>query len=430
MKTLFHCEYPLVRLADVFSVRREIATEEQLATGAVLMVDRVSFEGEIFAGDKADTKMTQYIGRQGDVIVSKIRARQGSIGYLDPKISGMKPVSVTIHYRVLTPMHDCIDGRFAWLALRSDIGKAKFLAATGGAMKGEISEQALLEMQIPLPPLPVQRAIVERWQAAQEAVAAAGERIARIERETQARFLADLGLTLPERATPPKAFALRWQDLERWGVQLAWQAHRREHNSKFPMKPLREICKTGSGGTPSRQRKEYYGGGIPWVKTTEVRNNTITTTEETLSEEGLAKSAAKLYPAGSIVIAMYGQGATRGRTAKLGIDAATNQACLILTDFTNSLLPDFVWAYLMNRYHDIRVLASGNNQPNLSAELIGSFPIPLPPPSVQRSIIERVEVGRAEIAREREAAERLRTETRTEVEEMILGLRKVDSLPK
>lgn len=301
---------------------------------------------------------------------------------------------------------------------RASIGSA-------AVSRNRFKEEDFLSLRIPLPPLAVQRAIVGRWRAAQEAVAAAGERIARVERETQARFLADLGLTLPQRATPPKAFAVKWQDLERWGVQLAWQAHRQEHKSKFPMKPLREICKTGSGGTPNRQRKEYYGGGIPWVKTTEVRNNIISTTEETLSAEGLANSSAKLYPAGSIVMAMYGQGATRGRTAKLGIDAATNQACLILTDFTPFLLPDFVWAYLMNRYDDIRALASGNNQPNLSAELIGSFPIPLPPLSVQRAIMERVEAGRTEIAREREAADRLRRETQADVEAMILGAKPV-----
>lgn len=122
-------------------------------------------------------------------------------------------------------------------------------------------------------------------------------------------------------------------------------------------------------------------------------------------------------------MAMYGQGATRGRTAKLGIEAATNQACLVMTEFNKGLLPDFVWFYLMVRYHDLRGLASGNNQPNLSAALVRAFPVPIPPEIVQLKLIERVEAGRAEIAALKADAQARAGTAKADVEAMILGAR-------
>src|SRR6266498_1038405 len=84
------------------------------------------------------------------------------------------------------------------------------------------------------------------------------------------------------------------------------------------------IATTTSGGTPSRQHSEYYGGTIPWVKSGELKDGLITMAEETISDIGLNKSNAKLFPAGTTLVALYG--ATVGRTGILGIDAATNQA--------------------------------------------------------------------------------------------------------
>ncbi|MGY0570848.1 restriction endonuclease subunit S [Bradyrhizobium sp. RDM12] len=91
-----------------------------------------------------------------------------------------------------------------------------------------------------------------------------------------------------------------------------------------PQLAIEEFCETGSGGTPDRSKQQYYGGSIPWVKSGELREDVIQDTEERITELGLKESSAKLVPRGSILLAMYG--ATVGRMAFLGIDAATNQA--------------------------------------------------------------------------------------------------------
>jgi restriction endonuclease S subunit len=117
---------------------------------------------------------------------------------------------------------------------------------------------------------------------------------------------------------------------------------------------------------------------------------------------------------------MYGQGATRGRTAKLGIEAATNQACAVLTEFCKDIEPDYLWYCLMSEYQELRFQASGNNQPNLNAEMVANFPIPLPPKDIQDLIIFHVESAREKIRKRQEIAAQITSESGKEIEKMIL----------
>jgi restriction endonuclease S subunit len=96
-----------------------------------------------------------------------------------------------------------------------------------------------------------------------------------------------------------------------------------------------------------------------------------------------------------------------------------------MTSFISGLLPDFVWYYLMARYNDLRGLASGNNQPNLSAELVRAFPVPIPPERLQRAMIQRVEAGRVEIANLKTDAKARAESAKVDVEAMILGTKPV-----
>ncbi len=296
-------------------------------------------------------------------------------------------------------------------------------ASTGSSAvsRNRFKEEEFLNFEISLPPLAEQKAIVDRWRKSQDEIAATLARVEKLKATIDARFFADLGLRLPVQGSRPKAFAVWWKEVERWGTQLIYLNCQRRSESKFRELLLSEVCKIGSGGTPHRSDKRYFGGSIPWVKTTEVRNEEITSTEESLTNEGLRNSSAKVYPKGSLLIAMYGQGATRGRTAKLAIDAATNQACAVLYNIDPRIETDFLWYFLMSQYVAIRALASGNNQPNLNAEMIANLRIPLPPLSVQKQIMERVAVDREEIAREREAAGRLARNINAEIEALILG---------
>ena len=160
---------------------------------------------------------------------------------------------------------------------------------------------------------------------------------------------------------------------------------------KYPCSTVQELTDVCSGGTPDRNRSEYWEQGIiPWVKTTELQNNVIEKVEEHITERGLVESSAKLVPAGTILIAMYGQGKTRGMTAFLNIAAATNQACACLLP-TDKVDMVYMWRYFVNSYTELRGLAKGSNQANLNAGMIRNFPVPLPPMSMQHKFVEFVE---------------------------------------
>ena len=132
--------------------------------------------------------------------------------------------------------------------------------------------------------------------------------------------------------------------------------------------PLGKICKTTSGGTPSRKNQSYYQNGtIPWVKSGELENNIITTSEEFITEEGLLNSSAKVFPAGTLLIALYG--ATIGKLAFLGIEASTNQAvCGIFQNEKVSL--KYLYYYLLFQRPSLIKQGVGGAQPNISQAIL------------------------------------------------------------
>lgn len=154
---------------------------------------------------------------------------------------------------------------------------------------------------------------------------------------------------------------------------------------------LGDHCDVASGGTPHRDVAEYWNGQIPWVKTGEIDYRPITATEESITEAGVRDSAAKVFPAGTLLMAMYGQGVTRGKVAFLEIDAATNQACAALK-VRDGLNARFLYAFCAFAYDAIRELGHGANQKNLSAELIRDVRMPLPPDPKEQAEIGRVAV--------------------------------------
>lgn len=154
---------------------------------------------------------------------------------------------------------------------------------------------------------------------------------------------------------------------------------------KWQTKPIGAFCRTGSGGTPSRQQEsKYYGGSIPWVKSGELKESVVLKTEETITEAALAESSVKWIPSGALLVAMYG--ATVGRIAILGIEATSNQAvCHIIPD--KSIADQQYLFYALRtqvpRWLEQRV---GGAQPNINQQVIRDTQIPLPPLEEQRRI--------------------------------------------
>lgn len=141
---------------------------------------------------------------------------------------------------------------------------------------------------------------------------------------------------------------------------------------------LGEIARITSGGTPDRSEPSYWGGSVPWVTTGEIQFNTITDTAEKITEAGLKNSSAKLFPPGTLLMAMYGQGKTRGQVAKLGIEACTNQnsAAILLNEGHD---PDFYFHFLSWKYDEIRDFGHSGGVSHLNAGLLKQIAVPVAP---------------------------------------------------
>lgn len=153
-------------------------------------------------------------------------------------------------------------------------------------------------------------------------------------------------------------------------------------------KELGEIVFTTSGGTPSRNNPDYYRGKIPWVKSGELDKGIIRDTEEKISEEAVKNSSAKKFPAGTLLIALYG--ATIGKMAFLGVEAATNQAiCGIFKSEKINL--NFLYYYLQFKKTELISQGTGGAQPNISQTILKKLNVPLAPLPIQRAIVSKIE---------------------------------------
>lgn len=423
------CAYALTAIGDVMTVRRQLATPAELAAGDVSMVDRVSFDGEIFAGKRQETKMDQWIAEPGDIVVSKIRARQGSVGLVD---STNGKVCVTIHYRALTPDKAKIDPKYAHLAMRSAFGKAQFLAATGGAMKGEISEDALLKVRLPLPPLPTQRKIVAAWDAVRKSAAATAAKIEQLEREIESRFLADLGLKAPAETSLPKVFAIRWKDLLRWSVGHIRMAATNVDvaTGKYPAATLQECLigtmngyciKPVAGPTPHKMLKlsALRPAGLDLSE-----SKFITVSDKTAKRFHLCK--------GDLLICR--SVGSFDHIAKCALVESDEPAILfpdiiIRARFNARILPEYAREFIQakpGRTYFQQNARTAVGMWKIGGADIANLPISLPPLSVQRQIVERVAERREEIARLKKDAKTRADAAKADVEAMILGTKPVE----
>lgn len=151
---------------------------------------------------------------------------------------------------------------------------------------------------------------------------------------------------------------------------------------------LDQIAQTASGGTPDRSRADYFGPGIPWVKSGELGDSLVHETSEQITGLGLRNSSAKIFPKGTLCIALYG--ATVGRLGILGIDAATNQAvCGIF--LPPQVHTGFAYHFLESIRASLVGSGRGGAQPNISQEIVRRTLLPLPPRQEQEQIVAEVE---------------------------------------
>jgi len=154
---------------------------------------------------------------------------------------------------------------------------------------------------------------------------------------------------------------------------------------------LEEICDVKPGGTPSRSEPKYWNGEIGWVSSGEVKNSIIQYTKETITELGVLNSNAKINPPGTVLLAMIGEGKTRGQAGLLNIQAATNQNVAAVKPLIESIDPKILFYWFISNYEKNRKVGSGGMQQALNARIIKQMSLPLIPYNEQITIISEIE---------------------------------------
>lgn len=247
-----------------------------------------------------------------------------------------------------------INYKFLYYYLNTWVGKIR--EKSQGSAIGVITKDMLYEIKVPFLSLDIQLKIVNILDNTYELIDKRKIQIQQLDELVKSRFIEMFG----DPVKNPKGW-------EKTNI-----------GAKFEIK---------TGATPSRKENTYWENGtIPWIKTTELKEIVINNTEEYITEEGYNNSSVNLLPKDTILIAMYGQGKTRGMTGKLGIEATTNQACAsILPNGEENM--DFVWYQLKLSYEDLRNLGRGGSQPNLNTNLIKSYELIFPPIELQDKFV-------------------------------------------
>ena len=304
-------------------------------------------------GNSKDTKSTKSIFKNGDILYGKLRPYLNKVTV--PNFDGVCSTDILVFSK-----NNNLNSKYVALFLSTN----EFVRFANRNMSGvqhpRIKFDKFSEFSIPLPSLNEQKRIVEKIEALFSLI----DNIVKM--------------------------------LNKSKIQLKLYIQSLFHSlfSNIENKSRIDECAVvGTGGTPSRKHPEYYNGNIPWVKTTEVQNSIINSTSERISKTGLKNSNARIYSKNSIILAMYGEGKTRGQCAILGIEASTNQACAVISCNPEKLFFRFCFYWFQSQYHQMRLKSSGGNQPNLNLGIVKKTEIPLPSIKKQKEIASIIEQG-------------------------------------
>ncbi|WP_408890771.1 restriction endonuclease subunit S [Myxococcus faecalis] len=310
---------------------------------------------EVFEGDILIARMPDPLGRA--CLAPKLRQRcitVVDVAIVRPGADSVRPKWL-IHFLNAPPIRQLIE------------------LQSSGTTRRRISRGNLAQLELPVPPLSEQKRIADRLDALLARVDACHERLDHVPSILKRFRQAVLA------AATSGELTREWR--EERGCTRDWLESR-----------IEEIAAVGTGSTPLRSNTSFYSNtGTPWITSAATGLPFVTQAEEFVTDAAIAAHRLKKYPVGTLLVAMYGEGKTRGQVTELRIEATINQACAAIVVNESKATRAFVKLALESNYLEMRELAEGGNQPNLNLTKIKEFPLSLPPLDEQRVIAERVE---------------------------------------
>jgi type I restriction enzyme S subunit len=368
-------------LGELFSSRKEKGIEGLPTLSVTInngLVERSSIER------KTDTNLSpqeHLLIRKGDLAYNMMRMWQGASGLAD--YDGL----VSPAYVVLSPT-DRIDSKFAFYWFKSPRMIYLFWAYSYGLTGDRLRLyfKDFTKIKNIIPPLPEQKTIVDLL------------------------FTWDEAIEKTERLIQVKEKRFKW---------LLHSLIGSMKNEKWKKVQLKELCEMSSGGTPKSTVSEYFNGDILWVSIKDMTSQEkyIINTERKLTNLGIINSSAKIFPAGSVLYAMY---ASLGEVAIAAVDVSTSQAILGIQT-KDSLFNEYLFFYLLSIKSKVKLQGQIGTQSNLNAQMVKSMRIPLPPLEEQKQIAETLSSAQQEINLLKQLVEKYKTQKRGLMQKMLTG---------
>lgn len=374
--------------SDVYTTSGVTFIRSQNVTNDGLLLDDVAFIDE-----KTHERMTGSEVVPFDVLLNITGASIGRCCFLP---SGLGPTNVNQHVcTIRLPVADEGDAKYLSSVLSSPIGQNQIFRLNAGGNREGLNYQQLRRFQIPWPPKFLRGKIARILTTLDNVITQTEALIAKYQAIKQG-LMHDLftrGVDATGKLRPPQSEAPElYKQSELGWIPKDWEVDSIENR-----------CEVRSGGTPNRLQADRYfkEGTIPWVKTLDLNEDTITKTDELITEYALRESSCSVLPENTVLIAMYGGFLQIGRTGILAFPATTNQAISSLQQIT-SASPRFLLRYLQfARFRWRQFAMSTRKDPNITKSDILRFLLALPQKQEQHAITERVESVNNSIKSER-----------------------------
>ena len=306
----------------------------------------------------------------GDTLVSMTRPNLNAVALVPDSFDGQ---IASTGFDVLRPRKG-VDPRWLAYAVRTDDFVKTMSDLVQGALYPAVRSKDVRGYIAPLAPAAEQARIADQLDTLLARIQACNDRLdaipALLKRFRQAVLEAALSGQVTE----------SWRDAESMSLD-DWEP-----------KTINDIATVGTGSTPLRSNGSFFStAGTPWVTSAATSSAYVDSADEYVTPAAIAAHRLKVYAPGTLLVAMYGEGKTRGQVSELRIHAAINQACAAISVDLRQASVTFVKLALWAQYERMRALAEGGNQPNLNLSKVKGIPIQLPPEREQVEIVFRVE---------------------------------------
>lgn len=333
-----------------------------------------------------------------------------------------------------------LSARYLYLFfMRAPVTEAVNAASIGSAAvsRNRFKEDEFLGFRLTLPPLPVQQAIVARWEAAQAEIQEARQQAKTLEDSAEELAITQAGIYLHELKQRPKVLTLQWRDFERWGVQFNrwdWKLTDLLTSNLFPMKRMEEVAEVNPTDISKIKDMSLPVSFIPMEAVSDKEGVIFAPQVRRFLEvsKGYTRFMADDVIWAKITPCMQNGKCAVAKQLENGLGFGSTEFHVIRSKNKETLLPEYLWVLLRMKHlrqAAQRYFIGSAGQQRVPADFLAGLYIPVPPLDIQREIVQQVQAQRAEIARLRAEAERKTREIKADVEALILGSKQIEENP-